>query len=270
MQSRTPSHPELLDWLSAMFMDSGWDRKALHRMITTSATYRQGSRGQPKSVVLDPENAWYARGPAHRLPAEIIRDRALAVSGLLVSKVGGPSVKPYQPAGVWEEAGTGKVYHQDHGEKLYRRSLYTFWRRTAPPPSMLTFDATSRETCTATREPTATPLQALVLLNDPQFLEASRVLAESLIREYPHDVPNRIRSAFRRLTGRNPSGREESVLAQLWAEQLAHFRQEPDHAKSILEIGEWPRDESLSVVEVAATAILANTLMNHDAFVMKR
>ncbi|MFM7922668.1 MAG: DUF1553 domain-containing protein, partial [Planctomycetaceae bacterium] len=167
-----PTHPELLDWLCRRFMDSGWDRKSLHRLIVTLATYRQASAGDAASRAKDPENVWLARGPRHRLPAEVLRDRALAVSGLLVGKIGGRSVKPYQPAGVWEDAGTGKSYSQDHGEALYRRSMYTFWRRTAPPPSMLTFDAPSREVCTAKREATATPLQALVLLNDPQFLEA--------------------------------------------------------------------------------------------------
>ncbi|MFM7101661.1 MAG: DUF1553 domain-containing protein, partial [Verrucomicrobiota bacterium] len=183
MQGRTPTHPELLDWLAWRFMESGWDRKALHRLIVLSATYRQSSVGRPAVVARDPDNLLLARGPRHRLSAEQIRDRALAVSGLLVPKVGGPSVKPYQPAGVWEEAGTGKTYTQDHGEKLYRRSLYTFWRRTAPPPSMLSFDAVTREVCTANREVTSTPLQSLVLLNDTQFLEAARVLAESLWRD---------------------------------------------------------------------------------------
>ncbi|MCK6500986.1 MAG: DUF1553 domain-containing protein, partial [Nitrospira sp.] len=160
-QGTLPSHPELLDWLARRFIDSGWNRKALHKDIVMSATYRQSSKAPTDWVARDPENRWLARGPRHRLDAEQIRDGALSASGLLVDKVGGPSVKPYQPAGVWEDAGTGKSYAQDKGEKLYRRSLYTFWRRTAPPPSMLTFDATSREVCTAKRENTTTPLQSL-------------------------------------------------------------------------------------------------------------
>ena len=169
-----PTHPDLLDWLAHRFVASGWDRKALHRLIVLSATYRQSSEAGPELRARDPENRLLARGPRHRLSAEQIRDSALAASGLLASRIGGPSVKPYQPAGLWEESGTNKTYAADKGEGLYRRSLYTFWRRTSPPPSMLAFDAPSREVCTARREATQTPLQALVLLNDPSFVEASR------------------------------------------------------------------------------------------------
>ena len=269
-QGQLPSHPELLDWLAKRFMDSGWDRKALHRLIVTSATYRQTSQGSADSFAKDPENRWYSRGPKHRLSAEQIRDHALAVSGLLVTKMGGPSVKPYQPAGVWEEAGTGKSYSQDKGEKLYRRSLYTFWRRTAPPPSMLSFDATSREVCTAKREVTSTPLQALVLLNDVQFIEAARVLAERLMTQYPADVPARIRDAFRSLTSRLPDGRETQVLEQLLSEQLEFYRSQPESAEKLLAQGERKPNKDLNAVELAATTLLVSTLMNHDEFVIKR
>ena len=270
MQGRTPSHPELLDWLADRFMKSGWDRKALHQLIVLSATYRQNSEASPELQQRDPDNLLLSRGPRHRLSAEIIRDRALKVSGLLVSQVGGPSVKPYQPAGVWEEAGTGKTYTQDHGENLYRRSLYTFWRRTAPPPSMLTFDATSREICTAKRETTATPLQALVLLNDPQYLEAARILAEQMLRSTPDDLEARVRLTFQHLTGRLPEIREQAVLRRLLDEQLHYFQTTPAAAEKYLAVGERARDVGLPVSDLAATAVLASAVMNHDEFVMKR
>lgn len=269
-QGRLPSHPELLDWLAGEFIRSGWDRKALHKLILMSATYRQTSAAPPGLLARDPDNVLLARGPKHRLGAEVIRDQALAASGLLVRKIGGPSVKPYQPAGVWEESGTGKSYTQDKGEKLYRRSLYTFWRRTAPPPSMLTFDATSREVCTAKRETTTTPLQALVLLNDPQFLEAARVLAEQLLRDHATDLDSRVEAACRHLLGRAPQAKEQAILSQLLREQLDHFRADPEAAIKYLAIGERPRDEALPADQVAATAVLASAVMNHDEFVMKR
>jgi len=269
MQGRAPSHPELLDWLSRRFVESGWDRKALHRMLVTSSTYRQTSDVSAAGAAKDPENILLGRGPRHRLPAEVVRDRALAVSGLLVSKVGGRSVKPYQPAGVWEDAGTGKSYSQDHGEALYRRSLYTFWRRTAPPPSMLTFDAPTREVCTAKRETTATPMQALVLLNDPQFLEASRVIAQTVWRETEGDGP-RVERVFRRVLGRSPSVRELEVLGRLLVEQRKSFESRTDAAVKYLSIGEMPRDPGLAAPELAAATVLTSALMNHDEFVTKR
>jgi hypothetical protein len=269
-QGRLPTHPELLDWLAGEFIRSGWDRKALHKLILMSATYRQSSVASPELVARDPDTSLLARGPKHRLGAEVIRDHALAASGLLVEKVGGPSVKPYQPAGVWEEAGTGKSYTQDKGDKLYRRSLYTFWRRTAPPPSMLTFDATSREVCTAKRETTTTPLQALVLLNDPQFLEAARVLAEQTIRTHGDNLGARVDDAFRRLTGRTPQPREQEILTRLLTEQLDYFKTQPEAAAKYLAIGERPRDAALSAEQVAATTVMTSAVMNHDEFVMKR
>ncbi len=269
MQGRAPTHPELLDWLASRFMETGWDRKALHRLLVTSATYRQTSVVSPLLAQRDPENLLLARGPRHRLSAEVVRDRALAVSGLLVGKMGGRSVKPYQPAGVWEESGTGKTYTQDHGDALYRRSLYTFWRRTAPPPSMLTFDAPSREVCTAKRETTSTPMQALVLLNDPQFLEAARVLAQRVWKELPDDA-SRLRSLFREVLGRDANDREGKVLMRLLAEQREGFRQRPEAAARFVGIGESTRDESFPPTELAAATVLVSTLMNHDEFVMKR
>jgi hypothetical protein len=264
-----PTHPELLDWLAREFVASGWDVKAMFRQIVLSATYRQSSDADPRLLAEDPENRLLARGPKHRLQAEQIRDNALAISGLLVSQVGGPSVRPYQPAGLWEESGTGKTYVQDQGEKLYRRSLYTFWRRTAPPPSMLTFDAVSREVCTAKRESTSTPLQALVLLNDPQFVEAARVLAQQLWKAAPDDAALRVKMAFRLATGRRPEPREQQILERAYEEQLALFGENPEAARKYLETGEAPVLEDVPADELAATAVLASTLMNLDEFVMK-
>jgi hypothetical protein len=269
-QGQLPTHPELLDWLARRYIDSGWNRKALHRLIVMSATYRQSSVAPSELVARDPENRLLARGPKHRLEAEQIRDRALAASGLLVPNIGGPSVKPYQPPGVWEDAGTGKKYTPDEGAKLHRRSLYTFWRRTAPPPNMLTFDATTREVCTAKRESTTTPLQSLVLLNDPQFLEAARALAEQVLAAHPHDSRTRAREVFRRLTGRSPDVEEMSILARLEEEQRAYFTEDPDAAEEYVRLGDKERGGSFPVVDLAAVMVVASAVMNHDEFVMKR
>ncbi|MBN9693885.1 MAG: DUF1553 domain-containing protein [Verrucomicrobia bacterium] len=269
-QGQLPANPALLDWLAGHFIESGWNVKALHKLIVLSATYRQASEASPELVARDPENRLLARGPKHRLSAEQIRDQALAASGLLTVKVGGPSVKPYQPAGVWEEAGTGKTYTQDHGDKLYRRSLYTFWRRTAPPPSMLSFDAVTREVCTANREVTATPLQSLVLMNDPQFIEAARVLAENLWKSSANALSDRLNQGFLTVTGRPPLEREQEILRQLYAEQLDYFTRQPDAAQKLLKTGERPADSSLPAPEIAAATMVVSTLMNHDEFVMKR
>jgi len=269
-QGQLPTHPALLDWLAMTFMDSGWDLKELHRLIVTSATYRQSSKASSQLVSADPDNRLLSRGPKHRLQAEQIRDNALASSGLLSRRIGGPSVRPYQPPGLWEEAGTGKHYDQDKGEGLYRRSLYTFWKRTSPPPSMLTFDATSREVCTAKRETTSTPLQALVLLNDPQYVEAARFMAEQLVRDSTKDLDARIVTAFRLTIGRLPTAAESTVLARLYQEQLDLFHKTPADAQRYVTIGDRPFDKTLPVEQVAATTVLANTLMSLDEFVMNR
>jgi hypothetical protein len=269
-QGELPTHPQLLDWLAKTFVDSGWDLKAMHKLIVTSATYRQSSVASPELAAADPDNRLLARGPKHRLSAEQLRDSALAVSGLLSKKIGGPSVKPYQPAGLWEESGTGKSYTQDHDEALYRRSLYTFWRRTAPPPSMLTFDATSREVCTARRPVTATPLQALVLMNDPQFIEAARVLAERIVHECGDETSTEVERAFRAIIGREAQPREQEILRTLLNEQLRFFSEHTEAAEKFLGIGEHPRDKSLPPEKLAAATALTSTLMNHDEFVMKR
>jgi hypothetical protein len=269
-QGELPSHPELLDWLALRLMDSGWDLKAMFKLIVMSATYRQSSAAEPDLADRDPDNRLLARGPKHRLEAEQIRDNALAISGQLSRRIGGPSVRPYQPAGLWEESGTGKTYVQDKGEKLYRRSLYTFWRRTAPPPSMLSFDATSREVCTAKRESTSTPLQALVLLNDPQFLEAARLLAQRLLREEPEDRGRRVEKAFRLATGRRPETREREILGRLYQEQFEMFREDPDGAREYLRVGAAPTLGEVPAEQLAAETVVVSAMMNLDEFVMIR
>jgi len=212
-----------------------------------------------------------ARGPKQRLRAEEIRDSALGVSGLLTRTIGGRSVKPYQPEGLWEQAGTGKTYTQDQGAALYRRSIYTFWRRTAPPPSMLVFDAPTREVCTARRETTTTPLQALVLLNDPQYVEAARGLAEKLLHQQnPDSVDDRITLACRTVIGRSPQEPERTVLRRLYEEQLQVFESKPAAAVEFLKIGSRAADTNLPPATLAATTVLVNGIMNLDEFVMKR
>jgi hypothetical protein len=269
-QGTPPSHPELLDWLASWFIANHWDLKGLHQLIVTSSTYRQSSVTTPEALSRDPDNILLARGPAHRLAAEQIRDSALAISGLLHRQVGGPSVRPYQPPGLWEEAGTGKTYTQDQGHALHRRSLYTFWKRTAPPPNLLTFDATTREVCIARRHPTTTPLQALVLLNDPQFIEAAQVLAKQLLLAHPDDPDIRIVTAFRLATGRQPSPKERAILLDLYHHGLTAFQTNPEHASQFVAAGASMPITRLARDQLAATTLVANTVMNLDEFVMKR
>jgi hypothetical protein len=269
-QGQLPSHPELLDWLANWVINNGWDLQGLQRLIVTSAAYQRSSIAPAETLAADPENKWLARGPRHRLAAEQIRDSALAAAGLLSGRVGGASARPYQPAGLWEEAGTGKSYTPDKGEGLYRRSLYTFWRRTAPPPTMLTFDATSREVCTAKRESTATPLQSLVLLNDPQYVEAARVLAERVLAQKLPEGPARIEAIVVAVLGRQPTSREQQILGALGEEQRTWFREHPAEAIQLLSVGEQPRGETWPADELAALTVVAATCLNHDEFVMKR
>ena len=202
--------------------------------------------------------------------AEQVRDSALAASGLLNRTIGGPSVKPYQPAGLWEQSGTGKTYKQDTGDDLYRRSLYTFWRRTSPPPSLAAFDAVSREVCTARRDVTATPLQSLVLLNDPQFVEAARVLAARLLTRFGNDEAARNREAFRTLIGRAPDETESGILARLFAEQKDLFAGNRGEAAKLLAVGESKSDETLPPADFAAMTTVVNAIMNYDEFVVVR
>ena len=270
-QGQLPTHPELLDWLARRFIESGWNVKELCKLIVLSATYCQSSvPTDRKWYEEDPENARLARGPRHRLSAEQIRDNALAVSGRMVTALGGPSVFPYQPAGLWEESGTNKKYNQSSGDGLYRRSLYTYWRRTSPPPSMLSFDATSREVCTARRERTSTPLQALVLLNDPQYVEAARLLADKLQASHGPSADSCLAVAFRTLTSRVPSAAELAVLQRMYEEQLQRFRRSPMDASQLFEVGEMPGNKDWDAAQRAALTIVNLTLLSHDECVTKR
>jgi mono/diheme cytochrome c family protein len=286
-QGELPSHPQLLDWLAVEFMNpsgapagSGaqqpWDIKALLRLIATSATYRQTSVVSPKLLAKDPENRLLARGPRLRLQAEFIRDQALAVSGLLDEEVGGHSVSPYQPPGLWEELmsrqdgknWTAQTYVQSHGKDLYRRTMYTFWKRTSPPPTLVTFDAPDREICTVRRPRTNTPLQALVLMNDPTYLEASRKLAERIMLE-AGDIEQRIELAYRLAMARRPKPAEVAVLRRIFEEQLAVYRANPAAALKLLSVGEFKRNEKLDVTELAAWATVASVILNLDETVTK-
>ena len=266
-QGDMPSHPRLLDWLATTFRESGWDVKALQKLIVMSATYRQSSLASEEQLQQDPKNTWLARGPSLRMTAEMLRDCALAASDLLVPTVGGESVKPYQPDGLWRV--NGAEYEQDQGEKLYRRSLYTFWKRTVPPPSMDTFNAPTRAYCVVQRQSTSTPLQALVLLNDPQLLEASRMIAKKAIDKKNADT-DRITYAFRLLTGRVPQAKEQQIMTNLLAAETQKFTQAPEKTKGWLTSGEAPTPTSADAPTLAAYTVLASTIMNSDAFTTKR
>lgn len=271
LQGRVPSNPALLDWLAVHFMESGWDIKALLREIVLSKTYRQSSLpAEADTRKEDPDNRFLARGPKFRLPAEQIRDAALAVSGLLNPAMGGPSVRPYQPAGLWEDSGTQHVYEQDTGDKLYRRSLYTFWRRTCPPPTMSVFDAPTREFCLVRRESTLTPLQALALMNDTGFLEAARVLAGKLVRAHPQQAQQdeRVVETFRLLTSRRPSDAQKKAMTALIDEAREHYTRNPGEASLLLgSTGQSKPDASLPATEVAATMLMTRALLSSEAFV---
>ena len=265
-QGQRPSHPQLLDWLATELIRQKWDLQAIRRLIVTSATYRQRSHTSTELLAIDPSNRLLARGPRFRLAAEVIRDSALYASGLLVERLGGPSVKPYQPAGLWKELGD-EAYEQDRGENLYRRSLYTFWKRTVSHPLMTTFDASSREICTVREERTNTPMQALALMNEAGMIEAARVLAERVLNE-PHQTPTaRLIRAFRLVTSRRPEPAEMTVLEQSFDESLAHFAKHRQAAERLAAVGEHPRSQHLSTIEVASYAIVANMLLNLDEVV---
>jgi hypothetical protein len=268
-QGELPSHPELLDWLATTLVQSGWDGKALHRLIVTSATYRQSSIATPELRERDPENRLLARGPSFRMSAEQIRDAALATSGLLVRKIGGPSVFPYEPPGLWSALQSGKEYPQSTGEGLYRRSLYTAWKRASPPPSAISFDASERLTCTVTRQRTSTPLQALVLLNDPQYVESARVLAEQLVRRGGSPA-DQVTYGFRRVLSRTPTSSEVELLANLYETEHGRYAADRKAAEALLSTGERPRDPALDPADVAAWTVVASTIMNLDEAVHTR
>ena len=271
-QGKLPTHPALLDHLAVTFREGGWNLKALLRQIVTSETYRQSSAGSAQALELDPANARLARGPAYRLAAEQIRDNALAASGLLVRKIGGPSVYPYQPPGLWEELATRNAtsYVQGKGDDLHRRSLYTVWKRTTPPPSAISFDAAERLLCTVRRQRTSTPLQALVLLNDVQYVEAARVLAERLLIEGGETPDARIDMAYRLLTSRTPTATELKAVRALYDSERATFAGRPTAARALARTGERRPARALDPVDVAAWTVVASTIMNTDGAVNKR
>ncbi len=267
VQGEPSVHPELLDWLATEFVSRGWDMKAMHRLIVTSATYRQSSRVTPVLHERDPENRLLARGPRFRLPSWMLRDQALAASGLLVETRGGPAVKPYQPAGIWEEATFGKkTYQQDHGEALYRRSLYVFWRRIVGPTTF--FDAGARQVCTVKAARTNTPLHALVTLNDPAFVEAARVMAQRVMAGAVADAA-RLDDAFHRTTARLPTRAERKILLGRLEKLRTQFRAEPAAARDLTATGEAPRPDGLDVVEHAAWTSLCSLIMNLDEALSK-
>ncbi len=276
IQGEWPSHPELLDWLAVEYRQSGWDTKRLLRLIVTSATYRQSARVSPEMLALDPENRLLGRAPRPRLSAEMVRDNALAISGLLVERQGGPSVRPYQPPGLWEETAidpdgsewTAQYYVQDKGESLYRRSLYTFRKRSVPHPAMGVFDAPSREFCVVRRGRTNTPLQALVLMNDPTYVEAARALAERVMHE-AEEPDARISLAFERAAARPPRQEELRLLADLHAERLAVYRADPAAAAQLLKVGDSARDETLDAAEHAAMASVMSVILNLDEVICR-
>ena len=263
-----PSHPELLDWLAVEFRESGWDVKQFFKLLVTSAAYRQSAVTTPEKLEVDADNRLLSRGPRFRMDAEMVRDYALATSGLLSPKIGGPSVKPYQPPGVWEAVAmigsNTRDYQQDHGEALYRRSMYTFWKRSAPPASMDIFNAPNREGCTVVRERTNTPLQALVTLNDPQFVEAARVLAERALRESSTSFPDRIAFIAARLLAR-PLTVEESAVVEQSLDSLSEFyAAHGEETEKLLTVGEKKADPALPPAELAAWTMVVNELMNLD------
>ncbi len=276
-QGEWPSHPELLDWLATEFVESGWDVKHIVRLIVTSGTYRQSARITPELRERDSDNRLCARGPRFRLSAEEIRDTALAVSGLLAPRMGGPSVSPYQPEGLWEELSsrgdskkwTAQFFELSHGGDLYRRSMYTFWKRTCPPPQMQTFDAPDREVCTVNRERTNTPLQALVTLNDPTYIESARKLAERMMKSGGITPAERVQFAFRLTTARAASDSELKMLLSLFDRMKSRYTGQREEALKLLSTGEAPRDENLDATELAAWTMVASTILNLDEAITK-
>jgi hypothetical protein len=269
-QGEFPTNPELLDWLAVEFMESGWNVKAMQKLIVMSAAYRQSSAATPELLAKDPDNRLIARGPRFRLGPEAIRDQALAVAGLLVEKAGGPSVKPYQPAGLWQELAGGKGYEQSKGESLYRRSLYTWWKRTSPPPYMMNFDSPNREQCAVFENRTNSPLQALDLMNDVTFLEASRKFAERIVAEGGATPESRIEYGYKLLLARAPSAKQRQILLTTEARFAADFRNDPTAANQFLQQGESPMNRAADPSELAAWTSIASLLLNMDEAITKQ
>lgn len=272
-QGDLPSHPELLDWLAATFMENGWNTKAMIKLMVMSSTYQQSSATSDDKRNIDSENIYLARGARYRLSSEMIRDQALAVSGLLNPKIGGPSVRPYQPDNLWGAVtggGGGPIakFVLDISEDLYRRSLYTFWKRTVPPPSMLTFDAATRDRCIVSRQSTNTPLQALILLNDPQYMEAARAMAQNILPQH-QTIEENITIAFRKLTGRTPNEGEIEMLTEVYQESIDSFLENPDLVPELLAVGDHYIDEELDQQELAAHTLTFSTIINLDESISK-
>ena len=284
-QGDWPTHPELLDWLAIEFAGPAvsrqpsadsrdtvfqkWNVKRFLRELVTSATYRQSSQASVELLTRDPDNRLLARGPRSRLSAEMVRDQALAASGLLVEQLGGPSIKPYQPEGLWDDLQSTEKYVQDHGPALYRRGMYVFWKRTIAPPMMVTFDAAGRETCIVRETRTNTPLQALTLLNEVSFVEAARKLAERTLTSGSADRDRRLRFAFRAVLTREPNERELAVLRQGLERHLANYREHPAAAAAVLHTGESESNATLDPVEVAAWTAISGLILNLDEAVTK-
>jgi hypothetical protein len=272
-QGEPPSHPQLLDWLAVDFRESGWDVKRLMRLMVTSAAYRQSGATTPDKLEKDLDNRLLSRGPRYRMDAEMIRDYALDVSGLLVPKIGGPSVKPYQPQRIWEtvamEQSNTRIYKEDTGDGLYRRSLYTFWKRSAPPPSMDIFNAPSREVCIMRRERTNTPLQALVTMNDPQFVEAARVLAQNALLASRKNVDREVNYMTSRLVARKLEPKELKIVTRSYRDYTTYYESAPEDAKKLINVGETKADPSLPAPKLAALTMVANELMNLDEVLVK-
>jgi hypothetical protein len=273
-QGEPPSHPELLDWLAVQFREDGWDVKRFMKRLVMSATYRQSSRVTPETLAKDPSNRLLARGPRFRLDAEMVRDQALFAGGLLVETVGGPSVKPPQPSGLWEavaytDSNTAHFAADTGVEKIHRRSFYTFWKRTAPPPQMTTFDAPSRESCQVRRERTNTPLQALLLMNEPQFIEAARALAERTLHEGGSTADDRLTYMFRLVTARTPEPKDFAELSSALKDLTAHYAKEPEAAKQLISAGATKPDAHFSASELAAWTMVGNVILNLDEAITK-
>lgn len=270
MQGELPSHPRLLDWLAIDFQEQGWNIKRLMKQLVMSSTYRQSAIADQKKIHRDPENVLLARGPRYRVHAEFVRDIVLSSSGLLVRTIGGPSVKPYQPDGLWEGATSGRgilsVYRQDHGDDLYRRGLYTFVKRTVPPPTMGIFDASNRDLCEVKRSRTNTPLQALLMMNDPMVLEASRVLAARLVKE-DGNVNEKIARAFRLIVCRRATEQELSLLAEHYETELS--KMDPVTASQLLDVGEYPQADGIDPIPHAVMMLVVNTIYNLEETITK-
>jgi len=272
VQGELPSHSELLDWLAIELQENGWNVKEMLKTIVTSATYRQSSRATPELLQRDPDNRLLARGPRLRLSAEVIRDQALFASGLLVEKLGGPSVKPYQPAGLLKDMVFSNMtdYAQEQGDGLWRRSLYTFWKRTVMPPAMQVFDASSREYCQVSVTRTNTPLQALNLMNDVTYVESARMLAQRMLNEGGASADDRITLGFRLAAGRVPEDGERQVLLRSLESQLAYFKNDPEAAAGLLAVGEKSHDPGLEAEELAAYAVMGSLILNLDEVITKQ